>query len=201
MLSSDVKLLAVFDNLEKRLDKVQATVGQTGPQGTQGPQGPAGKDGKDGKAGSEGKDGKAGEDGVSVTSIIMDFDNHLVVELSDGSSVDAGEVQGSSSGGDSYNVSMGGGGTSIFTGTETLDFGSGAMSTSVAVTGVQLTAASIIVAHLRIEETPEHSTCDLLNDHIHVYVHNLVEGTGFTIEGKMENAKANGTYKVNWIKY
>ena len=107
MLSNDLKLLAVFDNLEKRIDKVSTIVGETGQQGPKGEQGKAGSDGKQGPKGEKGQDGVDGADGVSVVSLTVDFDNHLVVELSDGTSLDAGEIRVEEGKG-TYNVSMGG---------------------------------------------------------------------------------------------
>jgi hypothetical protein len=88
------------------------------------------------------------------------------------------------------------------TGVVTLDFGAGAVATSTVVTGITgITAPSIVTAELRIEATAEHTEDDLLNDPIRVAVSSLVVGTGFTIEGFMDNAPANGTYQVNWIFY
>ena len=78
--------------------------GETGEKGIDGVNGRDGKDGKDGKNGLNGKDGlqgKQGEkgdngadgkDGVSVVDAQVTFDNHLVLTLSNGSEIDAGEI-------------------------------------------------------------------------------------------------------------
>lgn len=88
------------------------------------------------------------------------------------------------------------------TGVITVDFGSGAMSTSVIVTGVsKVKADSLIDAHVRIEATPEHDVIDMLIDPIRIQVHELIAGVGFTITATMDNAPANGTYNINWILY
>ena len=215
MISHDVKLLAVFDKLDKKIDKVSTTLGKVGPQGIQGdkgavgPQGPVGAKGPSGSIGGLGAKGEAGVDGldgVSINDVTVDFDNHLVVSFSDGSTIDAGEIQldGTEAGkGASYTISTGARlDKPYITGTETLDFGSGAMSTSVVVTDInKVFTSSFVAATLRIEATAEHSIEDLVIDPIQVTVQELVEGVGFTIVGRMFNARANGTYKVNWIIY
>jgi len=66
--------------------------GNTGPQGPQGPQGPTGATGPQGPTGPSGADGN---DGVSITNVAIDGNSHLIVTLSDGSSIDAGSVSSS----------------------------------------------------------------------------------------------------------
>jgi hypothetical protein len=83
-----------------------------------------------------------------------------------------------------------------------LDFGSGSTETSTIITGVSgVTSTSIVNVTLRAEETSEHNVNDLLVDPIRVQAHSLVPGVGFTVTGSMDNATANGNYKVNWILY
>lgn len=48
--------------------------------------------GADGKKGTDGKDGANGTDGVSVKSVRVNDDKHLIVTLSDGTEIDAGYV-------------------------------------------------------------------------------------------------------------
>lgn len=60
--------------------------GPKGDKGDTGPQGPKGKDGVDGK------DGKDGEDGISVADAHIDFDGSLVITLSNGKEINAGDV-------------------------------------------------------------------------------------------------------------
>lgn len=100
-LSPDVKLLAVFDTLNKKVNSLKLKQGERGPQGEKGEQGPTGpkgdkgETGATGSAGEKGPKGEAGErgqDGVSIANVRVDFDNHLVVVLSDGNEIDAGEI-------------------------------------------------------------------------------------------------------------
>lgn len=73
--------------------------GEKGDTGATGPQGFPGRDGKDGinglngadgRDGKDGQDGKDGLDGVGVQNAYIDFDNSLVIVLSDGREVNAG---------------------------------------------------------------------------------------------------------------
>lgn len=80
----------------------QGLQGETGEQGVKGDKGAPGKDGKDGKDGLngingqdgkngvDGKDGKDGLDGVGVQNAYIDFDNSLVIVLTDGREINAG---------------------------------------------------------------------------------------------------------------
>jgi len=111
MISSDIKLLAVYDKLEKQIKALQLKHGVDGAagadgvsiKGDQGDRGHdgVGHDGKQGAKGVKGDDGAEGSDGVSITDASIDFDNHLVIKLSDGTEIDAGELQGGL-GGDKY---------------------------------------------------------------------------------------------------
>ena len=81
---------------EEQLEMLRGPQGIQGEQGLQGEQGPAGQDGKDGADGAE---GPQGEQGISVTNVAIE-DNHLMVTLSNGNTLDAGEMPaGSGSGG------------------------------------------------------------------------------------------------------
>ena len=102
------KLLILAENIGKLKKQLQELTTQAETiKKLQGPQGPAGKDGKDGKNGVDGKDGrpgadgqqgpagtdgKDGADGVSVVDAKVDFDNSLVIKLSDGTEIDAGQL-------------------------------------------------------------------------------------------------------------
>lgn len=99
---------AVKKNAQKvdaRLSKVETAVAQVPKQGYNGSDGKDGKDGKDGRDGKDGKPGKDGEDGedgeagVSVVDAKVDFDNSLVLTLSNGNEIDAGQINVSGSGG------------------------------------------------------------------------------------------------------
>ena len=67
--------------------------GDTGPQGfpgRDGKDGINGYDGKEGRNGIDGKDGKDGLDGVGVQNAYIDFDNSLVIVLTNGQEINAG---------------------------------------------------------------------------------------------------------------
>lgn len=98
------------DETKKVLSLPVGPQGKQGDKGERGEQGPAGRDGRNGtdglpglpgangRDGKDGKDGSDGIDGVGIASVEVTFDNSLVVRLTDGSEIDAGEinVQGSS---------------------------------------------------------------------------------------------------------
>lgn len=91
---------ARFITLNKELVLTAANMieGKQGPQGEKGQDGKDGKDGKNGRDGYDGKDGlngKDGSDGISVVDARIDFDGSLVIVLSDGREINAGEVVGS----------------------------------------------------------------------------------------------------------
>lgn len=86
----------VGNQLEKRISNIKdGRDGTNGRDGRDGKDGKPGKDGKQGPAGRDGKDGKNGVDGldgVSVISANIDFDGSLVIKLSNGHEINAGEV-------------------------------------------------------------------------------------------------------------
>lgn len=104
--SVDAKLKALAIVLDKTLpeleskvvtvEKLQGPEGAKGDKGDKGAPGEAGKPGKDGLNGKDGKDGKDGEqgkDGVSVVDAYIDFDNSLVLKLSDDSEINTGVLE------------------------------------------------------------------------------------------------------------
>ena len=96
--------------------------------------------------------------------------------------------------------STGSTGAALSSGIATLNFGSGSTSAQTTLTGHSgITATSVILVALRVIATAEHTAEDMLVDPIRVAVKDLVVGVGFTIDGRMDNAQANGTYKVNWV--
>ena len=125
MINPDLKLAAIYDSLESKINAVTKQIGpkgDTGAQGLQGAQGPQGvpgkdgvpgRDGRDGKDGTDGKDGKAGPKGLGISSVELDIDGHLVCTMTDGSTIDAGSLDelGAASGtkGSSVVYSSGGG--------------------------------------------------------------------------------------------
>jgi hypothetical protein len=129
-----------------------------------------------------------------------------MIMLDDGRKIDAGKVKGKD--GQSYQgmIASGpaGGGAGPGSGFATaglavLDFGAGAKTATVDVTGLlAIEATSVILCKTQIVATAEHPVDDLLADPIRLEALSIVAGTGFTIYGEMENAPANGTYNVQW---
>lgn len=97
-----ILILAVeFGKLKRQLQTLLETppaihhfVGEKGDKGDTGLTGPSGATvvGKDGKDGKDGKAGKSGIQGIGVVSAEVTFDNHLVLTLSDGNEIDAGQI-------------------------------------------------------------------------------------------------------------
>ena len=95
----------LLDRFDSRVTDLEARQLQKGDKGDRGEQGPAGKDGRDGKDGKDsttpgpqgpkgdtGKVGPAGPKGVSVVDAEVAVDGNLVLKLSDGNIIDAGEI-------------------------------------------------------------------------------------------------------------
>ena len=96
----DTDIRVKFDNVSNALEKRIVTI-QDGRDGSNGSDGRDGKDGRNGKDGLNGKqgvpgapgrDGVDGQDGVSVANANIDFDGSLIIALSDGRSINVGEV-------------------------------------------------------------------------------------------------------------
>jgi hypothetical protein len=87
---------SVYSMLESRIASIQD--GRDGIDGRDGVNGRDGKNGKDGLAGRDGRDGVDGTngldgaDGISIADIRLDFDNSLVITLSNGREINAGEI-------------------------------------------------------------------------------------------------------------
>lgn len=130
-------LSAIEQRVNNKLEEIRqlpAMVGSPGKDGKDGKDGKAGRDGRDGspgKAGKDGADGKDGQDGVSVVDARIDFDNSLVLTLSNGEVIDAGNLNFNLSNIEGYAVikqgsdtpSGGGGGGSSDQTTVTVVFG------------------------------------------------------------------------------
>lgn len=150
-VSTEAKVTAIAVLLDKELPKLTEKVlivqklegpeGKQGKQGQKGDTGRAGVDGKDGANGIDGRngiDGKDGQDGVSVVNAKVDFDDSLVFTLSDGKTINVGEVKGEKGekgdrgaaglsgaiGGSGFYNADGGLYNSIYGGTTALDAGS-----------------------------------------------------------------------------
>ena len=99
------KAIILATELKTLRERVAAIVAIPTPlDGSQGPQGAAGKDGKDGAKGDKGdkgdsgakgdkgEQGSTGKQGISVVDARIDFDNGLVLTLSDGREIDCGTI-------------------------------------------------------------------------------------------------------------
>ena len=115
----EAKMLDRVSTAASKVEKVAASVtngkdgrdGKDGKDGKDGVQGPKGADGRAGRDGKDGKDGVNGLDGVSVVNAFLDFDNSLVIELSNGKQINVGgAISGETA--DKVRVVANGGGTS-----------------------------------------------------------------------------------------
>jgi hypothetical protein len=205
------KLLALASEIKKNRSQIQAIL-ETPPEvhhfvGEKGDSGVEGKKGKEGVAGPKGLDGKDGTDGldgVSIVDVVLDFDNSLSVELSNGAIVEVGQLElpKAKDGVIQTQVQTAastGAAQESASGTALMNFGASNKVAEVIVTGVSLAkTTSIVMSQMRVEATAEHPVDDLQIDPIRVLVKDLVVGTGFTLFGAMDNAPANGTYKIDW---
>jgi len=164
-ISTEAKVSAIALLLDKELpkltdqvDTVKKLKGEQGDRGLQGDKGNAGRDGKDGKDGRDGKDGsigkngKDGEDGVSVVNAKVDFDDSLVFTLSDGKTINVGEVKGEkgengrdgNTGANGIGVPTGGTSGQILAKNSSLDYDTGWITNSGSgtVTSVAATAGT-----------------------------------------------------------
>jgi hypothetical protein len=94
----------IQENVENRFNELSGFIenkaakitsgkdGIQGPKGEKGDKGDRGADGYQGRDGKDGKDGEKGEQGVGVADARVDFDGSLVITLTDGTEIDAGEV-------------------------------------------------------------------------------------------------------------
>ena len=73
--------------------------GSQGGQGLQGPAGPPGPQGVPGAQGNQGLPGNQGEQGVSIVNATIDGSGDLILELSNGAFINAGNVSGGGGGG------------------------------------------------------------------------------------------------------
>jgi hypothetical protein len=128
----------------------------------------------------------------------------LITTYTDGRKEDSGELPKGEDGKVPLVYNAGGGGVQAATkspsGISELDFGLSSKTATVVVTGIaSITSTSVVLCKMRIEDTEDHIAEDLLIDPIRVEAFAIVAGVGFTIYGTMENAPANGKYKVQWL--
>jgi hypothetical protein len=184
-------------------DEGKSIRGEKGDQGDQGEAGEAGEvgpKGRDGTNGTDGKDATAtdGEDGNGIKDVEVNARGHLIITLDDGRTKDAGRVRGKDAQ-QFQGMIAGGPSTPRPSGIVTLDFGASNKTATVVVTGVgSISATSVVLVKMRIEDTADHIADDLLIDPIRVEAFSIVPGVGFTIYGTMQNAPANGKYNVQW---
>ena len=181
-------------------ESIRGEKGDQGGQGEAGEAGQVGPEGKDGTNGTDGRDATAtdGENGEGIASVKVDTRGHLIVTLDSGRIIDAGRVKGKDA--QSYQGMIAGGpSTPRPSGIVTLDFGASNKTATAVVTGVgSISATSVVLVKMRIEDTADHVAEDLLVDPIRVEAFAIVPGVGFTIYGTMQNAPANGKYNVQW---
>jgi hypothetical protein len=181
-------------------ESIRGEKGNQGDQGEAGEAGQVGPKGRDGTNGTDGRDATAtdGENGEGIASAKVDTRGHLIVTLDSGRIIDAGTVKGKDA--QSYQGMIAGGpSTPRPSGIVTLDFGASNKTATFVITGVgSISATSVVLVKMRIEDTADHVAEDLLIDPIRVEAFAIVPGVGFTIYGTMDNAPANGKYKVQW---
>lgn len=92
-LAKAVKTLkSQVSELSSKAETITKLQGPKGDRGEQGKQGLPGRPGARGRDGIDGKDGLDGVDGVGIASVEVTFDNSLVVRLTDGNEIDAGQI-------------------------------------------------------------------------------------------------------------
>jgi|TARA_R110000851_G_scaffold187422_2_gene337284 hypothetical protein len=190
-------------------DKGDSVVGLKGDKGDtiRGPKGLRGESvtgnrGLAGIKGDKGDKGNKGDTGVSVKSTKINPKGHLITTYTDGRKEDSGELPKGADGKVPLVYNAGGGQLPIKSpsGISELDFGLSSKTATVVVTGIgSITPTSVVLCKMRIEDTEDHIAEDLLIDPIRVEAFAIVAGVGFTIYGTMENAPANGKYKVQWL--
>ncbi|MBR2702394.1 MAG: hypothetical protein IKE77_09955 [Erysipelotrichaceae bacterium] len=77
------------------LGVIVGATGRNGTNGQNGANGHDGKDGADGKDGKDGNDGADGKDGAGISGIRIDENGNLIVNLTDGTVINAGRVTNS----------------------------------------------------------------------------------------------------------
>ena len=105
---------------------------------------------------------------------------------------EAGELVITNSNGSNINA-----GKAARTGIAELDFGLSSKTATVNVP-FNVLGTDIIFCSMYIDTTDDHSVDDLLVDPIRVIIKSITAEVGFTIYGEMDNAPANGKYKVQW---
>lgn len=98
----------------------------------------------------------------------------------------------------------GGGGTTVYTGTATMNFGIGdgasdLPQSSVVITGqAWVLSGSIISAWVAAVATADHDVDEVVAENISCYVGTIIPGTGFTIYGQVDEGSTFGDFIINW---
>jgi len=194
--------------LGQKGNSVKGQKGDTGQRGTGGQRGIQGQIGRDGSNGHQGKQGPQGERGPQGLQGLQGPKGPALKHKWDGTQLQIENPNGEwgkkvnlagRSGVNTFVGGKGGGGGKPASGIATIDFSDGAKTATTTINSVpSVKENSVIVAQMRIESTDQHSVDDLLIDPIAVYAYEIIAGVGFTILGTMQNARANGKYKVEW---
>ena len=97
-------IIAKIAEINSRLKVQEKNSLINGKDGKPGKDGKDGRQGVDGRQGINGRDGKDGTNGVSVVDSEIAADGHLVLNLSNGNIIDAGNIVNSKSGGEMYSI-------------------------------------------------------------------------------------------------
>jgi hypothetical protein len=85
-------------------------------------------------------------------------------------------------------------------GTATIDFGTGKLDTSVAVTGQGgITTANLVEAWLSGNSTANNLTDAGFAEPLLIFAGDIVNATGFTIYAQCLTGRAFGQYVCNWV--
>ena len=86
------------------------------------------------------------------------------------------------------------------TGTATVDFGTGAYDTNLAVTGqAGITTSNLVEAWLSGTASSNNLADAGFVEQLQIYAGDIVNGTGFTIYAFCPSGRAFGQYVINWV--
>jgi hypothetical protein len=92
-LKKQIQELSTATSEVKKLEGPKGADGKDGKDGVNGKDGTNGINGRDGLDGKDGKDGVDGKNGVGVEDAYIDFDNSLVIKLTNGKEINAGFLE------------------------------------------------------------------------------------------------------------
>ena len=85
------------------------------------------------------------------------------------------------------------------TGTASIDFGSGATDTTVAVSAAGITGGSMVEAWIVPATTASNTADNHWVDDLHVMAGSINAGVGFTIYAHCKTGKAHGVFNIGWV--